>query len=316
MSEQTPTTPAQYPRRPTPGSRFEQVRVQRDQRNQASRQAVADAQQGIAEFQCDGGDCCDALWERVMALVDAVTGTEDDIERNRLINTHYAKLYLSNPQSQVWAGTAAFVSKQAGCEMRSLPRNVPAPLGPLGDINRGIFGSIYGPLRMVEEGRGRMSPEQLKECIGGKMDAMFAAQQGPNPDVRRRQYFESLKTGVMQTIDGQGREAAIAIADYEQHSVAQPHWEFLNSPRLFASGWLSNRFGIARELYLTNTCTGTPEQTVYFDGGPERPNRRDVTSADDRVHFYEMDYLPEFIRRSQAPGGFEPAMRQIRDRNP
>lgn len=316
MSEQTPTSSTQFPRRPTPGSRFEHARALRDQRNQASRQAVAEAQQGLAEFQCSGDDCCDALWERIMALVDAVTGTEDDIERNRLINTHYATLYLSNPQAQTWAGTAAFVSKQAGCEMRSLPRNVGAPLGPLGDINRGIFGSIYAPLRMVEEGRGRMSPERLKQCVSDKMDAMFEAQHGSDADEDEVQYFESLKTGVMQTVDGQGRDAALAIADYEQHSVAQPHWEFSNSPRLWASGKISNQFGVARELYLTNACTGSPDQTVYFDGGPDRPNQRDVTSADSRVEFYARDYLPEFIRRSQAPGGFEPAMRQIRDRNP
>jgi hypothetical protein len=316
MSEQTPTTPAQYPRRPTPGSRFEQVRVLRDQRNQASRQAVEAAQQGIAEFQCSGGDCCDALWARVMALVEAVTGTEDDIERNRLINTQYAKLYLSNPQAQVWAGTAAFVSKQAGCEMRSLPRNIGAPLGPLGDINRGIFGSIYGPLRMVEEGRGRMSPERLKQCVEGKMDAMFVAQHGADADDEEVQYFRSLKRGVVQTVDGQGEPAAIAIADYEQHSVAQPHWEFSNSPRLWAGGVVSNNFGVARELYLTNTCSGSPAQTVYFDGGPGRPTPRDVTAARDRVNFYTDDYLPEFMRRAQEPGGFEASMRQIRDRNP
>ncbi len=289
------------------------MRDLRDRENRAVRQTVEKAQQGIAEFQCDGGDCCDALWDRIMVLVNSITGAESDIERNRLINTHYANLYMSNPQAQSWAGTAAFVSKQAGCAMR---QTMVIPRGTLGDINRGIFGSIYGPLRMVEEGRGRMSPERLKECIDGKMDAMFLAQHGPDADADEVQYFRSLKRGVMQTIDGQGEPAAIAIADYEQHSVVQPHWEFWESPVLNAGGKYTNLVGSDRELYLTHTCEGTPEQLIHFDGGPQRPNRRDVTSADARVEFYTRDYLPEFIRRSQAPGGFEPAMRQIRDRNP
>lgn len=275
------------------------VRQFRDQANALYRKNVAEKQKGIADFKCSGGDCCDALWEKVLALVRAIDFTSDDVERNRQINTSYANLYASNPKDQVWAGTAAFVSKQAGCVMRN---DTGSPNRALGRVNSGIFTSIYPPLRMHEEGKPFMTPERLRECIEEKTSAM-------KPKTMDMKKFARLRDGVRKTMDGNGHEAAIAIADYEQKTVAQPIWEEENW--LYCGGKLSNTFQLKRTLYLSSECDSTaPGRSVSFGFFS------DVTDAKDRVSFYTKDYLPVFEELSTQPGGFLADMTHIRDRTP
>lgn len=67
---------------------------------------------------CPGGKTCEELWAAIKKEVDKVFEMKDPIMRNRKISAAYAAAYLKNPKLQ-WAGTAAFASKQIGCEMRT-----------------------------------------------------------------------------------------------------------------------------------------------------------------------------------------------------
>lgn len=62
---------------------------------------------------------CEGLWRIYQREAEAIVAPggvliPDPIERNRVINAAYARLWLHDPRFQ-WAGLAAFASKQVGC---------------------------------------------------------------------------------------------------------------------------------------------------------------------------------------------------------
>ncbi len=60
---------------------------------------------------------CQQLWQPLDAASQAIVNTPDDMARNQKITQAYAKLYLENP-NLIWAGVAAFASKQVGCVLK------------------------------------------------------------------------------------------------------------------------------------------------------------------------------------------------------
>lgn len=163
---------------------------------------------------------CEALWAAYQKEAEGIISPagDDHRHRNHLINGAYADLYLRNSKF-VWAGLAAYASKQVGCAMdHSLHyKKWGVPGGSqmasdmyesLGAGNRDLFLDIY-PLHRFYEEHGY---DRMKKCAGERKPPVPAA---------ALDGFEALdryeKTGDPEEL----KEHVRAIAWHEQVNVLQ-----------------------------------------------------------------------------------------------
>lgn len=158
------------------------------------------------------------------------------------------------------------------------------------------------PTPICEEGKPFMTPERLRECIEEKTGAM-------KPDDMELMDFGNHVKGIRHTMDGDGQNAAIAIADYAQRTVAQSVSD--EEEILYFGKKVSNATRVTRTLYLSSECDSAPPgRSVRFGV------LQDVSDAGDRVKSYAEDYLPLFEKMATQTGGFKDDITRIRDRTP
>lgn len=237
----------------------------------------------------DAKKCCDQAWDRVKAETDLIKNHPDVVERNRQINAAYADLYLKDPKTQKWAGTAAIVSKQVGCTMTN---NVAASNAALGKGNKAIFENIYPTIKMYDVAGKKLTKQQFMACMDRKIG---------------KQNLAPLKKAVDKMYEGKGHEAAIDIATHEQKVIVQN--------AMWNSRWMKIQAG-------TNRIVGGAfaDQSVYFTSNCEKPGDKElkfpgklkIWKADDRVKFYKDEFLPYFDKFNKTPANINNIMKGIR----
>lgn len=218
---------------------------------------------------------CAALWKKYQDEAEAIIVPHDDDPRarNRAISAAYADLYLNNPDF-VWAGLAAYASKQVGCAMDSAthaidvggklvgagtPAALVSPLSGLGlagyglgaagaaaytrDMlgkgNRDLFMDIYPIHRFYQE----EGFERMKACAGART---------PPLEPEAIAGFEALTRG-------DRRESLRQIAFHEQINVLQP---------LIYDDYLLRRILVANE---TGAPLTSPAKLVLGSGCEDGP---------------------------------------------
>jgi hypothetical protein len=183
---------------------------------------------------CGAIDPCAAGWARVDSEVARVDAMSDIRERNRAISASYANLYKGSPDLK-WAGAAAFASKQVGCGMDTArtylddyPGGAEAAIGDmamsggavdpvtltmfdarqtLGAGNLAVYDELYPPLRFYEQNKGKMTNEQILECIDHRTGNKVV-----DPSITR---------GLRQTMDGKPESGARTMLEHEQRETLQ-----------------------------------------------------------------------------------------------
>lgn len=221
---------------------------------------------------------CAALWKKYRDEAEAIISPydSDPRARNQAISAAYADLFLNN-HDFVWAGLAAYASKQVGCAMDSarhaidvggalmkagLPVALVSPavgvgmggygggaagaaaytLDMLGKGNRDLFMDVYPIHRFYqEEGFARM-----KACAGTR---------SPPLEPEALAGFEALTRGDRQ-------ESLKQIAVHEQLNILQP---------LIYDDYLMRRILVANETGIPLT---SPAKLVLGSGCEEGPTTR------------------------------------------
>lgn len=221
---------------------------------------------------------CAALWKKYRDEAEAIVAPHDHDPRarNRAISAAYAGLFLSN-QDFVWAGLAAYASKQVGCAMdsashaidvggklagASVPAAMVSPVAGLGmagygggaagaaaytrDMlgkgNRDLFMDIYPIHRFYqEEGFARM-----KACAGARR---------PPLEPEALAGFEALARG-------DRHEHLEQIAYHEQLNILQP---------LIYDDYLMQKILVANE---TGAPLTSPAKLVLASGCDDGPTTR------------------------------------------
>lgn len=116
---------------------------------------------GGAPHLCDCARQWKELQDEAMAIIAPYDG--DHRERNRVISAAYAKLYMSNPHDFIWAGLAAYASKQVGCAMDHAR----------GAVNTGR-GMTVGGAGAVAHGLAR-GPAGIGEAVAGGVVGAYGA---------------------------------------------------------------------------------------------------------------------------------------------
>ncbi len=225
---------------------------------------------------------CAALWKKYRDEAEALIAPHDGDPRarNRAISAAYAKLYLDNP-GFVWAGLAAYASKQVGCAMDHarhamstggkllLGGTAALPIAPLpavgtagygagaataaaythemlGKGNRELFLDIY-PLHRFYQEHGI---DKMVECAGSR-----------TPPITREALL-----GFQAIADGELSKSLEEIANHEQLNVLQP---LIYDDYLFRRILAANQTGLPltspAKLVLSSDCDEGPTST--FDEG-------------------------------------------------
>ena len=126
-----------------------------------------DASAGAGDATADDAeaDWCAAQWKKLQEEAEKLIepAGDDHRERNHIINGAYADLYRRQPKF-VWAGLAAYASKQVGCAMDHAVHVIDSPLytppskgfaaftySKLGEGNRDLFLDVYPLHRFYEK---------------------------------------------------------------------------------------------------------------------------------------------------------------------
>lgn len=161
---------------------------------------------------------CASLWAQYQQEALNVIGPYDHDHRlrNRAINRAYAQLYLRRPREFIWAGLAAYASKQVGCAMdysrevmgmgiRGYGGAAPAAASytyeMLGRGNRDLFLDVY-PMHRFYEDHGF---QRMLECAGAR-----------NPPMERSA-IEAFRAASVGDRAGSLRQ----LADHEQINILQ-----------------------------------------------------------------------------------------------
>ncbi len=230
---------------------------------------------GGAKHLCD----CAALWKKYRDEAEAIVAPHDDDPRarNRAISAAYADLYLKNPDF-VWAGLAAYASKQVGCAMDSATHAINVggkllpgvallpPVGPgiaaygggaagaaaytrdmLGKGNRELFMDIHPIHRFYQE----EGFERMKACAGART---------PPLEPEALAGFEALTRG-------DHKESLKQIAFHEQLNILQP---LIYDDYLMQRILVANETGIPltspAKLVLGSGCESGPTSS-FSEGG-------------------------------------------------
>lgn len=270
-------------------------------------------------------DPCAAGWAKVQKEVAQTDAITDIRQRNRVISASYARLYQASPDLK-WAGAAAFASKQVGCGMDTahtylddypgglqqatqdtakaggggvdpITLTMYSSRQALGDGNKGVYDELYPPLRFYQENKGTMSKAQIMACLDHKPGAPL------HPDIR---------TGIQQTMDGQGARGAITMLHHEQADTLQS---------MYDDNWALRRgLDVARltgipatKLVMTADCGGADAlHTVDFKNYGSRLTDR-LYNFDDRWKFTQ-DAAGRFVQLTDSPAtkpGIDQALNQI-----
>ena len=182
---------------------------------------------------CTAYDPCAVGWKNVDAEVAKVDAMGDIRERNKAISASYAKLYMAAPELK-WAGAAAFASKQVGCGMdtahtylddypggiEAANRNMAMAGGAIDPVtltmydarqtlaagNLAVYDELYPPLQFYAQNKGKMSKEQMMECVKHKPGKAADA---------------SSVIGLQQMLDGDPKIGAMTMLLHEQKGTLQ-----------------------------------------------------------------------------------------------
>ena len=275
---------------------------------------------------CAAHDPCAAGWAKVDAEVAQVDTMTDVRERNKVISASYAKLYQSAPELK-WAGAAAFASKQVGCGMdtahtwlddypggiEAATRNLAMSGGAidpvtltmydarqtLADGNLAVYDELYAPLQFYAQNKGKMSNEQIIECVKHKP--------GKPAD-------PSSVQGLQQTMDGKPASGALTMLRHEQEDTLQAV--------AYDKSWLFRRSLDVSRL------TGYPPITFVVAAGCKSPDPSKVVDfADYSGPLYDFksrwpfaqDCARRFVQLADGPGSGDAvnaALSQIADGRP
>ncbi|MFL1528570.1 DUF2515 family protein [Pseudomonas sp. O230] len=121
---------------------------------------------------------CDCLWRHYQREAEEIVAPggvliADPVERNRVINAAYARLWLHDLRFQ-WAGLAAFASKQVGCGLLHAADSIEH------------IRDEYESLQRVRDSRrefGLLTPDKMSEQAGELRDYKEADARNPVPSV-------------------------------------------------------------------------------------------------------------------------------------
>jgi len=204
------------------------------------------------------------------------------MRRNRLISEAYGKLYQDMPGNR-WAGLAAIVSRQMGCNMELLARKyadsflktlAPYPtfvlfpewIEALGEGNGTIFEALYPALRTAAD----QGIEQFLKCYE-------AGAFGDNVS-------DKIVAAIKKLQANEIRESAEFLARYEQKDIAQPIYE------KYAAAFATLKQATDMSAALGVDLQSLPLSRHCNSGKNRIPFTKDLTNADDRINYFWVLY--------------------------
>ena len=130
---------------------------------------------------------CSCLWRTYQREAEKIVAPDgeliaDPVERNRVINATYARLWLHDRRFQ-WAGLAAFASKQVGCGLLHAADSI--------DLIRDEY-EARQRLRDSRRESGILTPDRMTEQADALRDYKEADARNPVPSVDFRSAGEDL----------------------------------------------------------------------------------------------------------------------------
>lgn len=133
---------------------------------------------------------CACLWRHYQREAQEIVAPNgvliaDPVERNRVINAAYARLWLHDPRFQ-WAGLAAFASKQVGCGLLHAADSIE------------LIREEHEARQRLRESRresGLLTPERMSGQADERRDYKEADARNPVPSVDFRSAGEDLSVG-------------------------------------------------------------------------------------------------------------------------
>lgn len=224
---------------------------------------------------------CASLWAQYRQEAEDVIAPydHDHRQRNRAINRAYAQLYLRRPRDFVWAGLAAYASKQVGCAMdysrQVMDMGIRGYGGAagvaasytyemLGQGNRDLFLDVY-PMHRFYEDHGY---QRMLECAGARnppvepwaLEAFRAASVGDRAgSLRNLAYHEQINILQRNIYDDYmfrrilaGNETGLPLtspAAVVMDSGCQDLTPDGRHTHRFSEGWFSREHGAVPEIY-------------------------------------------------------------------